>query len=278
MRTYILFDSPIVERPLYIMTDDEVFAALLWEGYAPFVKIGMAEYIFEKKMRFLSVRIVGDLRLLHTDDSQTKKLVKPARLSHLLFLFVSKNLVLKDHIYFMHGALISCKRRGIVLTGESGAGKSTLCAYLKLAKEQFICSTDDKTLIDCEDLSIHSVGDGIHLREDSLAILHTYYDKFQVESVSLYRYKREKIKADEWDGSALSVVVQIERTKGESRYQCLGVRDTVKALLRDGFISSDIGKNIAAVFALSKKIPVFQMQYQDLADAKEMLIKIAEES
>ncbi len=275
MNTYIL-DLPLAEEPIYINTDDEIFVNLIFEAYVPFVKASRESLDVRNNKKYLVVRKTNDQRLVSSHDRREGILVKPERLSHILFLFLSRNLILNRGGYFIHGAVVAKGEQGIVLTGESGSGKSTLCSFLQLSNDMIACVTDDKVIIDCSSMQLFPCGDGIHLREGSMEILKKYYGKFETEAVELYNYKRAKINSEKNGTLKLLTVIQLDRNENDNYIEELDTNNAIRVLLMNSFVSSNIKSNFQSAVDLCRKIDVYKLSYSDMAQVKQYIMNLFE--
>lgn len=277
MNTYILIDLPYLEEPVFVITDDSIFIALIQESYAPFTKVGLnIKKMVSEKSIYLKVIKSDELRQISIFNHAKKLYVKPKELSRILFIFISHYARLKKDVFFMHGAVIYYNINGIILTGKSGAGKSTLSSFLHLDDNRILCATDDKALVDCNNFHIIPCGDGIHLREEGVNILNSYFGNINEQYIELYDYKRAKLELSNKKTLYLSAIVQIQRNEYLNDIFELETNEAINVILMNAFSTENINNNIENALKLLKKVKILKLMYTDLIKAKENIFKICE--
>lgn len=180
---------------------------------------------------------------------------------------IKKAYSVSDYWPFHGGIIYKNKRKAILLFGQSGSGKSTLCFYL--LTKRYNCPTDDLVFINKYDLHIVPMPTSINLRDNVINL-------FRQEDHRYFDYNFPDINGDNrWVVNAkrrqrnieLAAIINVTFNRNENRLQRLNTFESIGAILKNSYSSSDMSLNYAMTSHIVKKFEVYQMQYSSCENA-----------
>ena len=190
-----------------------------------------------------------------------------------VFAIIRENLQLQDNYAYIHGAAIIVEGYGFLLLAETGIGKSTLSVYME-QEGGGICLTDDLIIVQKETRSILPVSKYAHIRIEGKSLFKTGESMAYNHVTNRYNYLlSEKRFNRAWPIDCVLVLHRCDNKQAvlPSPMPMIGVLDNM-------FLPYQIKNNINSAITISNAIPIFDMYYNNLEQAKKLMLSFDKKS
>ena len=171
-------------------------------------------------------------------------------------------------ILALHGAAVAARNGARLLLAPTTGGKTTLTCYLTQNGMDYI--TDDCILIHKNTLQVHPYPEPLHLRKESLAVLHYYHvspEYFtQCEQLNNVTFPRHVYTPVNCVTNPLPIhsIYFLERTENQNTLQPMPTTACISALLQAPIMEYPMNASYIHFMTVLAKYPCYKLCYNDM--------------
>lgn len=183
-----------------------------------------------------------------------------------VFAIIRENLQIQNSYAYIHGAAVVMNDCGFLLLAETGTGKSTLGVYLE-QEGGGLCLSDDLIIVQNETRNVLPVSKYAHIRKEGKSLLDVGDTMAYNHVTNRYDYLlSEQRLSHTWP---LDFILVLHRC-GSNKPAVLPSPRPMIGVLDNMFLPYQIKNNIYSATKISNDIPVFDMYYNNLEQAKNL--------
>lgn len=268
---YLKFHISCLEYDISFFTNDNNVKKLLMIMLSPYLLISNNSEIIKKSL-------VIEIQCLNKDEycviiDNNKRICNKKVLNIVLQEVIFVNCKLKKDYIFLHASMVEREGKIVFLAGETGSGKSTLCTFLCNKGFNYLC--DDKVILNTKNFRVFPFTREIQLRHDALNFLLEKGIVLNAKEINIYSYSRlvtNNFILSKKD--RLSIGIFINLNFSMEKITKINKIEAIDVLLKSIYINNDIDNIIKNSIALSKNIPLYKIDFNDLENCKNMIIEL----
>lgn len=261
----IVVHFPYAKNSFMICTDNLKLLELLKIYYGTMVS---DEYLNVTILRY----ICG---IFSIDNDKSSEKIIDLDVNHIIcniVMYIRNHIKLDDDWYIYHASCSTIGNKTYMFVGHSSSGKTTLTTFLHYQPNvTTIC--EDICIINYKTLQVVSINRPFFLRQTSYDLLVAHYN-LNIIDEGKFRYNiSEKIIAypNSIVPNVLYKVDEIIFLKLNNKFEKIRVNG-LENLLINSFNELNIYKGVCSSSIISKKIPMYNMNYYDLREVYQNLL------
>lgn len=163
----------------------------------------------------------------------------------------------------LHAAAVGHNNRSYIFAAPTGSGKTTLIAYLSESGYSYI--SDDKVVIDITSLRVQSNPQPLHLREESVPVLHDYGIDITVPITETESFRRIVYLPDNFISGEFPIggLFFIQRDKVENSCTSVPPAEAVQLIIQN-LHSPDVNMSVCLRCAIKLALICRKIVYSDM--------------